>query len=346
MRALLCTDAVGGVLTYTQELRDALALHGVEATVAAIGPQAPPDPRVHYMRCRLEWQEQPWEDVDASAEWLCELAEELRADVVNLAAMTHGAAAWPASTVAVVHSCLLSWQRAVRRCPAPAEWRGYRERVAAGLSRSDALVAPTRTMLAQVRELYALHRTGTVIGNGISLGRPQPGKRERVILAAGRMWDEAKGLRDLAAAAARLPWPVEVAGEIGAGATDDHITLLGQLPRPRLRSRMAQAAIFAHPARYEPFGLAPLEAAAAGCALVLGDIGTLRELWDGAAVFVAPGRPRALAEALLGLAEDEQLRSRMAALARERATHHSAHEMGGAYAHLYERLTARRAAYA
>ncbi len=68
---------------------------------------------------------------------------------------------------------------------------------------------------------------------------------------------------------------------------------------------MGEAAIFAHPARYEPFGLAVLEAAMAGCALVLGDIPTLRELWDGAAVFVAPGRPDRLGEALAALAADE-----------------------------------------
>ena len=54
------------------------------------------------------------------------------------------------------------------------------------------------------------------------------------------------------------------------------------------------AAIYALPARYEPFRLEVLEAAAPGCALVLGDIASLRELWDGAALFVAPDDDRAL----------------------------------------------------
>ncbi len=39
---------------------------------------------------------------------------------------------------------------------------------------------------------------------------------------------------------------------------------------------------------YEPFGLSVLEAALSGCALVLGDIPSLRENWDGAADFAEP----------------------------------------------------------
>ncbi len=48
----------------------------------------------------------------------------------------------------------------------------------------------------------------------------------------------------------------------------------------------AAATVFASMARYEPFGLAVLEAAQAGMRLVLSDIPTFRELWDGAAIFV------------------------------------------------------------
>ena len=60
---------------------------------------------------------------------------------------------------------------------------------------------------------------------------------------------------------------------------------------PRSRAGSARCPIFVSAARYEPFGLAVLEAAQAGCALVLSDIPTFRELWDGAALFV-PRRRR------------------------------------------------------
>ena len=61
-------------------------------------------------------------------------------------------------------------------------------------------------------------------------------------------------------------------------------------------------------ALYEPFGLAVLEAAQAGCALVLSDIPTFRELWDGAALFVAAATtPRLCAEAVTGAARTIRL---------------------------------------
>jgi glycogen synthase len=60
--------------------------------------------------------------------------------------------------------------------------------------------------------------------------------------------------------------------------------------------------VFASPARYEPFGLAVLEAAQAGAALVLSDIPTFRELWDGAAVFLDPDDAESWAATLHRLA--------------------------------------------
>jgi glycogen(starch) synthase len=73
-------------------------------------------------------------------------------------------------------------------------------------------------------------------------------------------------------------------------------------PRRRARPRRTAAPALARelargdlrlPARYEPFGLSVLEAALSGCALVLGDIASLREVWGGAACYVRPGDSRA-----------------------------------------------------
>ena len=77
--------------------------------------------------------------------------------------------------------------------------------------------------------------------------------------------------------------------------------------------------VFVSPALYEPFGLAVLEAAQAGCALVLADIPTFRELWDGAALFVPPSDDRAIAATLSTITADTALRTRMAAAAERRA---------------------------
>src|SRR5262249_40439508 len=50
---------------------------------------------------------------------------------------------------------------------------------------------------------------------------------------------------------------------------------------------LGRSSIYAATSQYEPFGLAPLEAALSRCALVASDIPSFRELWDGAAVFFA-----------------------------------------------------------
>jgi glycogen synthase len=335
----MSTDAVGGVWTYAAELRAELAVAGVEVVLATLGPNPPPEPGIAYRRCRLEWQEEPWEDVRDSGEWLRALAKDEHVDLVHLNGYAHGALPWHIPVVVVGHSCVLSWHEAVRGAAAGASWQRYRREVHAGLCGADIVVAPTATMRAALRRLYDLSHRCRVIANGVSPHPAQSTAKQRLVLAAGRLWDEAKGLDTLDAAAARIDWPVAVAGDSG-GASARNVHLLGQLDRQALRMRMGRSAIFAHPARYEPFGLVVLEAALAGCALVLGDIPSLREQWDGAALFAAPGDDAALADALERLIADDELRRTLAAEAFRRARCNDARAMAGAYIELYRRLCA------
>ncbi len=78
-----------------------------------------------------------------------------------------------------------------------------------------------------------------------------------------------------------------------------------------------RASIYAMPARYEPFGLSILEAGLSGCALVLGDIPSLREHWDGAAAFVAPDDREALRSAIEGLIDSPARRAELGRRARD-----------------------------
>jgi glycosyltransferase involved in cell wall biosynthesis len=168
-----------------------------------------------------------------------------------------------------------------------------------------------------------------------------------MVLAAGRLWDEAKNIRTLCEAADGLPWPVMIAGDTtspdgGTIETPPNVLWLGRMRSADLVTRMAEASIFAAPARYEPFGLAVLEAALSGCALVLGDIPTLRELWDGAACFVPPDDAAALREALGVLQADAGEVAALGAEARRRAQTYSAKRMGEAYLEAYEHLAGGR----
>ncbi len=117
----------------------------------------------------------------------------------------------------------------------------------------------------------------------------------------------------------------------------------GKLSAADVAGYMARAAIYALPARYEPFGLSALEAALSGCALVLGDIPTLREVWGDAAIFVAPDDDAALHAALARLIEDTRYREEMASRALARAQIFSPVAMATAYAAVYADLLAAQA---
>jgi glycosyltransferase involved in cell wall biosynthesis len=98
---------------------------------------------------------------------------------------------------------------------------------------------------------------------------------------------------------------------------------------------MARAAVYALPARYEPFGLSALEAGLAGCALVLGDVPSLREVWGDAALFVAPDDPRQLADAFRTLAADDEYRAALGNRARARALAYTPERMAAGYLDAY-----------
>lgn len=340
MRVLMSADNVGGVWTYATELRAALATAGVDVVLATLGPSPPPDEDALWLDRRLEWQDDPWDDVQETGHWLRGVAAAMDADVVHLNGYAHAALRWQMPVVVVAHSCVLSWHEAVRGRAAGPAWARYREAVAAGLRGADAVVAPTAAMGRVLRRHYDRDLRCRVIPNGVSRHLAAAAPREPVVLGAGRLWDEAKGLDTLDEAAAGLPWRVEVAGAAG-GREARHARLLGQLGREQLRARMARAEVFAHPARYEPFGLAVLEAALAGCALVLGDIASLREQWEGAAMFVAPGDGAALHAALERLIADGDLRRALARAAQERARPRTRRAMADEYLALYAQLHAR-----
>jgi glycosyltransferase involved in cell wall biosynthesis len=169
------------------------------------------------------------------------------------------------------------------------------------------------------------------------------GDKDPVVLTAGRLWDESKNVASLGPAAAALPWPVLVAGPSaaqGGGAVADvpGLQFLGELPRDDLHALMRRAAVFTAPALYEPFGLTVLEAARAGCALVLSDRPGFRELWNDAAVFVDPHDPSALSRALCGLVADRGRRRRLQQQALRQAARYTSAPMVRAYAALYRDL--------
>jgi glycogen synthase len=353
MKVLMTADAVGGVWTYANELCRALAPHEVEVIVAVMGPppsakqretlQGVSNVRLLHGQWKLEWMQQPWSDVERAGEWLLNIAERECVDVVHLNGYAHAALDWRRPTMVVAHSCVCSWWQAVHGVPAPVEWDRYRRAVANGLAAADLVVSPTHAFLASIRALHGFSSRAAVIHNALAAAPASVDiEREPMIFACGRAWDEAKNLRVLDQAATDLSWETYVAGERvspdGRSCELHSMHGLGAISAQKVHAWMSRAAIFAHTALYEPFGLAVLEAAQRGCALVLSDVPTLRELWDGAALFAQACDADAFRSQLQWLIDHPAQRAALSRTAMMRAEEFQPASMANAYQSLYREL--------
>src|SRR5215472_10121288 len=100
-----------------------------------------------------------------------------------------------------------------------------------------------------------------------------------------------------------------------------------------------RAAIYAATSQYEPFGLAPVEAALSRCAVVASDIPSFRELWGGAALFFRNNDSEDLRSALELLVREPAVRREYANLAYQRASQRfTAARMVDEYLELYHAM--------
>lgn len=342
MNILMTADTVGGVWTYAMELTRALP--DIQFTLATMGRKAsegqrgevPPNVTLVESEYKLEWQDDPWPDVDASGQWLLDLEEKTKPDLVHLNGYSHGALPFRAPKLVVAHSCVLSWWRAVKNEDAPVEWNTYRERVERGLCGARLVAAPSAWMLATLDEHYRLTSPRRLIYNGRRFV-PATGHGHRAsVFAAGRLWDEAKNLRAVVEAAPNIEWPVRMAGDGGADAKN--VTYLGWLEPAQLARAYGESAIYLFPALYEPFGLSVLEAALSGCALILGDIPSLREIWRDAAVFVPPRDPEMIARITNEIIGNDRFRHELGQRAQKRAKEFSTGRMAHEYRETYREV--------
>ena len=346
-------DAAGGVWTYCIELARALAPHGVRVTLATMGPLPTSAQREEARRIpglslresafQLEWMDEPWDDVDRAGAWLLKLERDLAPDFIHVNGYAHGALPWRAPVLMAGHSCVLSWWRAVRCEAAPERYRRYRHEVARGLHAARLVVSPTAAMLSALEVEYGGLKRTAVIPNARTAALFPPQRKQPFIFFAGRLWDEAKNARLLDEIAHGLPWPVYAAGDASHpdGSSKGPVALraLGVRSGAEIADWLGRASIYALPARYEPFGLSALEAALAGCALVLGNIQSLREVWGDAALYADPNDFLAWLHRLNEVIRNDALRAQLSQAARARALHYCPHKMAQAYLSAYSVLS-------
>lgn len=355
MRVLLTADAVGGVWQYATDLASGLSVLGVEAVLAVMGPPPSNEQRNNARSIAgltlvetglpLDWLADDPADVGAAGRALAELADRHDVDVVQLHAGALGAeAAFGRPVVAVAHSCLGTWWRATKGREPDGAFRWRSELTGQGLARVDRVVAPTAAFAEATRAVHDLRELPTTVHNGRTLSSAIPTARRDFAFTAGRLWDKGKNVETLDRAASRLPFPLHAAGPIEGPSGDRvdlaHIHALGTLSDGEIASWLAARPVFVSAALYEPFGLAVLEAAAAGCALVLSDIPTFRELWHGVAVFVDPMDEVGFAEAVRLVVHDDFARAEMSRRAKLRAAEFSVEAMASKMADIYRTLLA------
>lgn len=348
MRLLMTTDAVGGVWQYSLELAAALE---AEVTLAVLGPA--PDAaqrtaakaagvRLVETGLPLDWLSDGPAPVRAAGEAVARLARETGAEVVHLNSPALAVARFAQPVVAVNHGCLGTWWDAARGGAVGRALAWLPELVGQGLRAADRVVAPTRAYAETTARRYGLPVTPAAVHNGRTpLPLPEAPAFEGA-LTVGRLWDEVKDSATLDAAAALLDAPFVAIGATraphGATVTPAHLQATGPLPAEAIARWLSRRPVFASAARFEPFGLAVLEAAQAGCPLVLSDISGFRELWDSAASFVAPGDAQGFADAIAALLADPARHAAQGEAARSRAARYTPAAMAAQMSGIYRDL--------
>ena len=335
-RILLTTDALGGVWHYTLALATGLAAAGCDCHVAVLGPAPSPAQRAQARQAGidlsetglpLDWTAPSPAGMAATAASLAQRAAASRADLVHLHTPALVPFAWPAPVVAVAHSCVGTWWDAVRGGPLPPDLQWRAAQFKQGLLAAGCTIAPSHSFVAALQASYGARFATEVIHNGHDGPAAPQTARTGPVLCAGRLWDDAKNMAVLDRAAGLAGLHIEAAGDAqgpgGAAFAARHLRLVGALDQAGMEARLRRAALFAAPSLYEPFGLAVLEAASCGTPLVLADIVTFRELWEGAAVFVPPRDAEGWAYAIQSLLDDPDRRAELGATAATRAALYS-----------------------
>jgi glycogen(starch) synthase len=362
MRILVTADTVGGVWTYSRELVTGLLRLGARVTLVSFG-DLPTSGQTRWMESirgrrfdyrptafKLEWMQDSAADMKASSEYLRGVIRETEPGLLHFSQFYYGALDCDVPRVVVAHSDVVSWWAAVHgQEPPQTSWMSwYREAVARGLEGATAVIAPSQWMLDQVQRHYLKPHRASVIYNGRTpaVFNPHANKEERIV-TAGRLWDEAKNAGIFLRG--DMPAPVLIVGaDHHSGLPDKLFALQNNTAKVQLQCHqdeekmvqiLACSSIYAAPSKYEPFGLAPVEAALSRCALVASDIPSLRELWQDAAVFFKNNDPQDLRRALELLVHDPSRRHRYADVAYNHARRKfSAARMVSEYLELYRTL--------
>lgn len=351
-RILMTTAGRRREWEHSLDLAAALGRCGIEVALAVLGP-APSRQQLDraHLHSNIQvyqgsfsgrWSDDAWDDVERAGDWLVRLERSLEPDLVHLHAYPLGAFPFRAPHLLVGHDCPVCRSRALRGEAPRFPWRRYMESAAEAFRSSRLVVVPTATALEELSALFGLLPDTRLIPAGRNARGLLPGAKEELVLSAGCYAEGDPGLGTVERIAGEIAWPVVILadGTQTPVASDRPVRIVDRPSPDSIASWYGRASVYAQPCRYTASGLGPLEAALAGCALVLGDVPALRETWEGAALFVQPGDPLDLRRALeLLVSEPKGLRG-LAQRARSRALLFSPERRAGAFLEAYADVVA------
>lgn len=354
-RVLMTADTIGGVWNYCMELCSALLQEATFYLVTTGAPLQPeqrkqvdalPNVVLYETAYKLEWMPDPWNDIDVSGDWLLALEKRLQPHLIHLNSYAYAALPFIAPKIVIAHSDVFSWWWAVKGELPPAEWNTYYRRVKQGLEAADTIVGISKASLHIMFRLFDVHHKSKIIYNGRNPSAFYTAPKQQVVMGMGRVWDESKNIKLLIEAAPQIRAQVWIAGENQFSQSQLPVALepvkyLGRLDGAEVVAALSATKVFVLPAHYEPFGFAALEAALCGCALVLGNIPTLREIWQDAALYVDGDDAGSLANTVNTLLADDAVQQTLAAKAKQRALQFTSDRMAANYLALYQEHAAK-----
>jgi len=344
VHVLVTGDTISSSWTYTRELVTGLVTRGVRVAVVSFGEIPLPEQTAwmdhlhgleyHPTAFRLEWMQEAEDDLAESSAFLSALVREVRPDVLHLNQFCYGDLPVDVPRIVMAHGDLLTWNSAVReREQAPARsmtW--YRKMVARGIAHADVVVAPSAWMLDRIQACYGRPRREEVIypGRNPIFFNPYVSKDD-CVMTVGRLVDAGKQVSLLTqhvhpipicivGAEQTVPVPrIPIRADVKVATDQTSVAIRGPQTEAQLRALYSRAAIYAATARYEPLGMAALEAAFSRCAIVANDIPSFREIWGDAALYFRTNDAGSLAESIRELSQDRSLRRAYAEMAYTRA---------------------------
>lgn len=351
MKILITTDSVGGVWHYAIDLASTLLEEQIGVVLVAMGP-SPNTAQLsqiekfktmglvfYHQPYRLEWMDDPWEDVAEAGEWIKQIYREEKPDLMHFNNYAHVGLGWDVPTVLVAHSCIASWWHSVKNEPLPDRYHRYVEIVQNSFHSADVVVSPSRAMLEIYYNLYGEINNPHVIYNGLPDTLAGFSSKMPIIFSMGRLWDEAKNIHLLLEAAQNIEGDIYIAGQKPKSlSSPQNVKFLGLLSRQQIFNWLKISSLYVLPVKYEPFGLSFLEAASHKCALIGGDIPTLREIWGESMTYIDPEDSRNLAMTCNELLMQEALCKFKGEQAYHRAKNYTIMKMKDEYLGIYNEM--------